>query len=101
MIKRIIIISALHFVVFTIALVVGVTIEADVIRNGEENLPISGNIFKVMVKILSQPAQSVILNFISKDSYLFWPIVIVNSMIWGVLISTLLGKKKKGKTGSD
>ena len=92
--KRIIVISVLHFIVFTVALITSVTIEADVMRNGGESLPIGGHFLKVVAQILSQPTQSVALKFIAKDSYLFWPLMIFNSAIWGIIISLLLDKMR-------
>jgi hypothetical protein len=90
--KRILLISILHFIL-TAGCAVGATYAvAEAIRAGAERTGIFGSVLDLLASILTQPAASTLFHSIPKDSEMLWPILVLNSILWALIISGLWSK---------
>jgi len=96
--KRLIIIWLLHFIAVSIC-IVGATIEnATAIQTTLNELSTLGIFFQTSAKLLAEPASSLFLQNIAKGSMLFWPILVLNSLLWASLIILVRRKLEQRNT---
>ena len=90
--KRITLITVVHFLLTAICIIGATYMAAEAVRAGAENIGLFGSILRFLALVLAQPAAITVFDGMAKDSAMLWPILVLNSFLWSLVISFLWSK---------
>lgn len=89
-------IAAIHFGFTAGSLIGAVAVAANAFRDGLAEVGVFGEFLRGTARLLAQPATTVILPNLAKESIWMWPVLLLNSVLWAsvlVLAFRVLSRK--------